>query len=157
PFCRGLRVAKSNCLATIRPELAAEWHPGKNGVLTAEMVPAGSGKKVWWVCSRGHEWETTVLHRTADRTACPYCANKKTDQLNCLANTHPGIAGEWHPTKNGSLTPMDVTAGSPRKVWWWCGESPDHEWAATIANRTRLGSGCPRCNKGWTVEGIRSF
>jgi hypothetical protein len=36
---------------------------------------------------------------------------------------------------------MDVTAGSPRKVWWRCGESPDHEWAATIANRTRIGSG----------------
>ena len=25
---------------------------------------------------------------------------------------------EWHPTKNGNLTPQQVAAGSDKKVWW---------------------------------------
>ncbi len=63
---------------------------------------------------------------------------------------------EWHPSKNAGLTPFDVVAGSNKKLWWQCLESPDHEWQATVANRTH-GRGCPRCNKGWTLEAIRLF
>ena len=32
-----------------------------------------------------------------------------------LSVTHPDLAKEWHPTKNGELTPNDVTAGSDKK------------------------------------------
>src|SRR3990167_4522119 len=37
-----------------------------------------------------------------------------------LSKSHPHLAREWHPTKNGNLTPFDVTAGSHKKVWWKC-------------------------------------
>ncbi|MEX2437647.1 MAG: zinc-ribbon domain-containing protein [Candidatus Babeliales bacterium] len=37
-----------------------------------------------------------------------------------LIETHPEIAQEWHPDKNGELTPYDVTAGSNKYVWWIC-------------------------------------
>ncbi|MGA9112116.1 MAG: zinc-ribbon domain-containing protein, partial [Smithella sp.] len=43
------------------------------------------------------------------------------------------IAREWHPTKNGSLTPSDVSVGSNRKVWWLC--SKCHAWPATVSER----------------------
>jgi hypothetical protein len=61
-----------------------------------------------------------------------------------LADTHPQIASEWHPTKNTELTPYDVLSGSNQKVWWkgTCG----HEWQAVIASRTKIGSGCPICS-----------
>jgi|TARA_B110000091_G_C13644288_1_gene402586 hypothetical protein len=29
-----------------------------------------------------------------------------------LAETHPEVAKQWHPTKNGDLTPNDVTSGN---------------------------------------------
>ena len=32
--------------------------------------------------------------------------------VNDLATTHPKLAVEWHPTKNGELKPSDVSAGS---------------------------------------------
>lgn len=28
-----------------------------------------------------------------------------------LATTHPHLIEEWHPTKNGDVTPWDVTFG----------------------------------------------
>ena len=34
-----------------------------------------------------------------------------------LAETHPELVKEWHPTKNGTLTPQDVTHGKEIKVW----------------------------------------
>ncbi len=74
-----------------------------------------------------------------------------------LAITHPDIALQWHPTKNGGLGPEDVVAGSNKKVWWQCPKGPDHEWEAVLSSRTGRGSGCPVCNAGWTVESIRSF
>ena len=37
-----------------------------------------------------------------------------------LAETHPEVAKQWHPTKNGDLTPNNVTPGSNKKAWWKC-------------------------------------
>jgi hypothetical protein len=74
-------LTTANCLATKFPKLAAEFHPTKNvdgqtgRVLTAADVIAGSKVVVWWQCSKdsGHEWSTPVVHRTANRTGCPWC------------------------------------------------------------------------------------
>lgn len=61
-----------------------------------------------------------------------------------MATSHPTIANEWHLKKNGSLTAVDMTAGSNKKIWWQCKTDVSHEWQATIFSRTR-GSGCPFC------------
>ena len=68
---------------------------------------------------------------------------------NCLANLNPKLAAEWHPTKNGDLTPSDVTANSTKKVWWYysyddpnTGKHFDFEWQATVSSRSN-GNGCP--------------
>lgn len=74
--CKGLQVTLSNCLATKRPDLALEWHPFKNGNLTPFDVTCGYDKKVWWQCSKGHEWKSTVNHRNSG-TGCPRCNNSK--------------------------------------------------------------------------------
>ncbi len=47
------------------------------------------------------------------------------------------LAKEWHPTKNDSLTPEDVTPNSNKKVWWICNINKSHEWDALISNRNR--------------------
>ena len=64
-----------------------------------------------------------------------------------MATTHPQIAKEWHPTKNGTLTPNDVTYGYGKKVWWLCPYG--HEYQATVNKRTSgSGTNCPVCNSG---------
>ena len=141
PSGKGTRL--KDPLSVTHPQLAAEWHPTKNGDLRAENVTAGSNKKVWWQCQSGHEWQATVSNRALGR-GCPYCANKKVDQSNCLATTHPHLVAEWHPTRNGLLRPEDITASSSRKVWWICPAAEDHEWEARPADR-RQGYGCPFC------------
>lgn len=145
PCCSGRSVIIGvNDLATTHPELAREWHPAKNGSLTVKDVMYGSGKKVWWICDKGHEWKASVNSRTNKGNGCPYCSNKKIlVGYNDLATTHPELAREWHPTKNGSLTAYNVTRGSGKKVWWLgeCG----HEWEDSVSNRNP--QKCPCCIK----------
>ena len=76
PYCGNKKVlAGFNDLASIEPEIAAEWHPMLNGALTPEMVTAGSNRKVWWICPDGHVWRTAISNRTnaKKRTGCPVC------------------------------------------------------------------------------------
>lgn len=136
-----------NDLATTKPKIAAEWNYEKNYPLTPKDVVAGSNKKAWWRCSKGHEWETKIVTRTRTDGSCPYCSNKWILRgFNDLATTNPEIAAQWHPTKNGNLKPADVMAGSNRKVWWLCSKC-GHEWEAQVLARARQGSGCPVCSK----------
>ena len=132
-------------LAETHPEVAKQWHPTKNRDLSPYDFTAGSGKKVWWKCPKGddHEWLTDINHRTSGRK-CPYCSGNKVSKTNSLKTTSPELAKEWHPTKNGTLTPNDLTSGSTKKVWWKCDKGDDHEWLASISNRS-IGKGCPIC------------
>ena len=76
PYCAGRRaLAGYNDLATLYPELAAQWHPTLNGNLTPAMVTPGSHKRVWWQCSEGHVWRAVIYPRTGKRQCgCPVCA-----------------------------------------------------------------------------------
>ena len=132
-------------LSVSHPDLAKEWHPEKNGSLTPDDVTHGSGKKVWWICDKGHEWESRILDRKSKRTGCPICTNRIVlPGFNDLATTHPKLAKEWHPVKNGELTPENVTFGSNRKVWWKCEKG--HGWQVVIYSRV-AGNNCPVCNR----------
>lgn len=77
PACSNKTVYKGhNDLETTHPELAKEWNYEKNGKLTPSDVTFGYGKKVWWRCPVGHEYEATVNKRTSGNgTNCPICAS----------------------------------------------------------------------------------
>ena len=107
PYCSGHTVNKDSCLSAKNPSLAREWHPTNNGILTPEDVSHGSGRKVWWQCNKGHEWQALINNRSKG-IGCPYCSNKKACEDNCLATKNPELAKEWHSIKNGILTPKDV-------------------------------------------------
>ena len=128
------------------PDVAAQWHPTENGDRTPDQVVAGPHKKVWWKCDKGpdHDWEATLSSRTSG-TGCPYCAGQRVSVTNSLAKLFPDIASQWHPTRNADLTPAQVVAGSNKKYWWKCDKESDHEWDATMASRTKRGTGCPYC------------
>lgn len=55
------------------PEVAAEWHPTKNGDKEANTYTRGSDEKVWWQCSEGHEWQAFIKNRAIKRTSCVEC------------------------------------------------------------------------------------
>jgi hypothetical protein len=105
-----MSAKKKPSLLVTHPKIAKEWHPTKNGELTAADVVAGSSKKVWWQCSKGndHEWEARLADRSGKGSGCPCCAGKQASVTNSLASLFPKIANEWHPTKNGELTSADV-------------------------------------------------
>jgi hypothetical protein len=129
-------------LNTLNSVLVREWHPEKNGNLAPENVTPGSHKKVWWICEHGHEWRARINSRTSGR-GCPYCSGQKVGGDNNLSVKRQDIAGDWHPDKNGNITPADVTPGSHRYVWWICEHG--HEWQAAVSWRT-TGRGCPYCS-----------
>ncbi len=146
-----IKAATKNYLQISNPTLAKEWHPIRNGSLTPKDVTAGSGKKAWWLCSRGHEWQAAI-HTRSRGMGCPYCSNKRANSDNCLGSRHPELVKQWHPERNGNLTPDDVTPGSSRKVWWLC--PIGHEWQAVIHTRSR-GSGCPICRSNSSLMELR--
>lgn len=79
PMCNGRNFVKPgiNDLQTNAPEIAREWHPTKNGDLLPNMITYKSGKKVWWFCPKGHEYQATPHDRVGDNTNCPYCSARR--------------------------------------------------------------------------------
>ena len=141
------------------PELMAEWHPTKNEGLLPDDVPYGAGTKVWWLCSGGHEWQSSPNQRTNRKSGCPSCYNlirsdntrKATPEFN-LFTEQPELCKEWHPRLNQN-PPEFYMPRSMDKVWWLC--SDGHEWEAVIDSRTS-GRGCPYC-VGYVASPERNF
>ena len=141
------RLNKKN-LSITHSYLLSEWDYGKNTIMPTDIF-ASSPKKVWWKCKKcGYEWQAKINNRALLGRGCPCCANKIVIAgINDLATTHPEIAKELHPTKNGTLTAQNITYGSNKKVSWICPQG--HEYKATIGHRTsENGTGCPKCNSG---------
>ena len=145
PYCTGKKLPPlSITLVSEYPLLLKEWHPTLNTDVTPDSIAPGSLRKVWWRCSKGHEWLAQVKSRVRG-TGCPYCSNRKIIiGENDLATTHPEIAAQWHPTLNGSLKPTMFTVNSHQKIWWQCEDG--HVWKAVIYSRTcERKHGCPVC------------
>ena len=143
PYCSNHKVLPGfNDLVTQNPELAKQWNYNKNEGLTPSDVTVSSGKKVWWVCSNGHEWQSAIYSRNKG-VGCPVCSNKSVLQgVNDLMTLNPALTNEWNYNKNGVLLPSMVTPHSGKKVWWVC--SKGHEWQASVDHRSN-GRGCPIC------------
>lgn len=99
PYCAGQRTAIEDSLAVLLPKLAAEWHPTKNDRLPVDVRP-GSNRKVWWLCSKGHDWQATVGGR-ARGSGCPKCSGRLRSRENSFGGRYPELAAQWHPLKNG--------------------------------------------------------
>ncbi|MFL2644783.1 MAG: zinc-ribbon domain-containing protein [Dehalococcoidia bacterium] len=174
-FCAGKRVSVTNRLDLLAPEVAEQWHPNRNGDLSPSDFTLHSGKVVWWKCPEGpdHEFRKPILERvgafvSSETKGCGFCRGLRVARSNSLATIYPDLADQWHPTKNGTLTPDKVTVGSGKKVWWKCPEGPDHVWQSPVKFRAAggvrsvhdLGGGCPRCNLrrvGWTIDNLRRY
>jgi len=141
PVCSGRRVSPARNLAALYPEVAATWHPTANAPLTPDEVSPASGKRVWWRCAAGHEWQVAVANRVM--YDCPFCSGRRVTAATSLAALYPNVAREWHPSRNGTRTPETVKPRSSIPVWWQCAR--EHSWETTVNSRTTSKTGCPYC------------
>lgn len=127
------------------PLLLAEWDYTKNDKGPEKYRPK-SNESVYWICSKcGYRYKAKISNRAIGR-GCACCKNKVVVRgVNDLATTHPRLAAEWHPSKNGTLKPTDVTYGMATRVWWLCPEG--HAYQATLLHRSS-GTNCPKCYSG---------
>ena len=134
-------------------ETIKQWHPTKNLPLLFESVSPVSAKTVWWFNEEcGHEWQQQIKYRVKSKTICVYCDNQRVlIGFNDLSTIHPKIASEWHPTKNGTLSPKQFTHGSGKEIWWQCEKG--HEWKNSILNRTSQKQNCPYCGNQKIISG----
>lgn len=63
----------SDSLAARFPDVAAEWHPHRNGDLRPDQVDPEHKMTAWWLCSKGHEFSGSVRSRTRSHGRCPHC------------------------------------------------------------------------------------
>lgn len=127
--------------------LAKQWHPTKNGKVTARNIAKNSRAIAWWLCQKGldHEWQAKVADRArSSKAGCPFCLNRSPSVTNMLNVKAPEVAKEWHPTKNGAVKPEHVIAGGVTKYWFQCKKDASHEWESKL-NLRIAGSKCPYC------------
>lgn len=130
PYCSHNKVLEGfNDLASQMPEIAAEWSE-KNYPLLPTMVTPFANKKVWWKCSKGHEWHTLISTRSGG-SKCPYCSGQiLLKGFNDFATTQPQLAEEWSD-RNLPLTPDMINEKSRKNVWWKCREC-GNEWKSVV-------------------------
>lgn len=143
PYCANKKILKGyNDLLTTNPELAKEWNYTKNKLNPSEVF-AGTGKKVWWKCDKGHEWEAQISSR-ASGSGCPICSGRQTlEGYNDLATTNPELIELWDYTKN-IIKPTEVSKGTHTLVWWKCNICNGSYQRKIYQQVTRKGK-CPLC------------
>lgn len=148
------KTLREYCRQYAREDLLTQWHPTKNELLSPDTISYGSQRRIWWKCSRGHEWESPLYSRTAQNHGCPYCTGKRIPEGADFKTLFPDIAGQWHSAKNAQLKPQNYLPGSHVSVWWQCDSG--HEWRATIKSRVE-GNGCPVCSNRIAVAGVNDL
>jgi hypothetical protein len=115
----------------------------KNNILPSKIFK-GSNDEYLWSCGKcKSEFTTSANSRTYLKSNCPFCSGKRVNETNCLAKVNPNLSKEWHPTKNGKLTPYNVTKHSNKDIWWKC-QTCEYEWKAKVT--TRDTRGCLLCS-----------
>jgi hypothetical protein len=107
----------------------------------------GSGADSIWQCNNAICGEIFTMRWNSIFSGhynCPFCRGSRVCISNCLATKNTNLASEWHPIKNGDLTPYDVTSNSRVTAWWKC-KTCSKSWMAQISNRSK-GTGCPYCS-----------
>lgn len=150
-------VLAENAMLKHRPELFDQWDFKKNDELGLDVykVTKGMDRKMWWVCPKcTSSYDASVSNRMIGRN-CSYCRGYKVNNTNSLGDCYPQITKEWHPTKNGDLSPYEITKNNSKKVWW-LGECK-HEWEAVISSRTSLNTNCPFCSSISLLKGFNDI
>lgn len=138
---------KSNPYSIQNIKLWCELNEKDFELLSTEYL--GMETNLEWKCLKSSCGEvfTQPWHIISMNINCPYCNGQRVGISNCLATKHPEIANQWHPTKNGNLTPYDIMTNSHTKVWWKCKDC-GHEKFMSPNRMYTGGLGCDKCSDG---------
>ena len=149
-YCSNRRVLKGfNDLQTMVPEIAQEVDISK-GADPARLVYTTS-KKIWWVCSNGHEYERSVKSRTVEGAGCPYCMGSRIlPGFNDVLSSLPDEVDSWDFEKNDT-DPTKIIFTSEKKVWWIC--DLGHSYLRSIYLHIKRKWRCPYCSNKELLSG----
>lgn len=144
-------IPAGTSLTECHPEVASQWHPVRNGDQAPTAFRWASNARAWWLCPTcGHEWSAIIISRTRGGAGCPKCGRRRAGVAlgapkpgQSLAERFPDLAAQWHPRRNGDVTPAVVAGKSGKRAWWLC-PTCGNEWEAQIGSRAD-GSGCKAC------------
>jgi hypothetical protein len=149
------RTTTPNKNNPIPADISAQWHPTKNGKWTPSDFSRSSNYEATWHCGKREEcgcyhiWNSSISNRT--KRGCPWCCCQKRcqhmmDMTHSLQAKYPEIAKQWHPTKNGNVSPNQITACSGDEYWWLCPkkcpQGCEHAYKMIVSNKVK-GQGCP--------------
>jgi hypothetical protein len=69
---------------------------------------------------------------------------EKSQKGQSLRQVAPDLAKQWHPDRNGAVTPDNVTSSTKFTAWWICDQ--DHEWKGRVDHRFRSRTSCATCS-----------
>lgn len=150
---------KNNSLQITNPELLVEWDYDKNKMLSPTHLSAGSNKKAWWICDKGHSYEKSISAKVKG-IGCPIChGNVILKGFNdfetwCRENNSENLIAEWDYEKNTECKPTTIGKGYRNIVWWKCPQN--HSYQSYVYNRTK-GVGCPYCAGKKTLRGYNDL
>ena len=155
PCCAGNTVVTgTNDLLGSEAVFVLEWDDKKNGAIRPEMVARTSQKPYWWICPKGHSYQSTPGSRSRG-CGCIYCAGKKILKgFNDFQSKHTELMPEWDFEKNTEIKPDEITSNHHKKVWWK--DAHSHSWKATPANRIS-GNNCPFCAGKSVLKGFNDL
>ena len=140
------------------PQIFKEWDSEVNTHITPETEGYAISKKAWWVCEKGHRYESRVRSRTYFGQGCPYCAGQRVlAGYNDLATTNPNVLMRWDYEKNTDFSPTEITEFSHKKAWWKCEKG--HSWYARVQSVTtkEKNTGCPYCGSRILLKGFNDL
>jgi hypothetical protein len=149
------RVGFGNDLKSLYPKIVEEYWDFEHNEIEPSKVSPGSHKRAYFKCTgqnppheKGCYFDQEIRIFVKWGVRCPYCDGKRVGFGNDLETHHPDITKEFHPTKNGEISPKDIHRGTSKKYWWIC--SDGHEWKTKVSSRTnsydyQKGNDCPTC------------
>jgi rubredoxin len=121
-------------------ELRFAWQDAAD----ASVVLIGDHTPRAWRCPNGHS--PHVRPSLYWEHGCPSCrANSTRKEQKMVSDLQPELSQQWHPTRNGKLSPDKVVWNSRRSIWW-LSECCGHEWEETPLARDKYKRlRCPAC------------
>ena len=127
------------------------WHPTRNAPFLPRDVFKSSHKEYWFSCQKcSHDFEMALCNVTNHQCWCSFCANKELcKDINCKFCLEKSFAMSdkakfWHKTKNGSLTPRNISISSAKKCYFKCDKCP-HDFEMRLNNVTNNRQWCSAC------------
>lgn len=147
PYCVHQKFHPSESLATLYPEIAAQWDYELNESTgyTPDNIGIDTKRKFYWHCNNGcnHSYLATIAFRVNRNSGCAICHGKQISIEISLGYLYPELAKEW--CKENDKTPFEVTPGSEYVALWKC-SNPNHEpYKCMVINRTKHNVGCIYC------------